>query len=219
MQLSSNLKTKLAAGLLLLPIAGASYAGTETLSGSFKTIKDVTITQVAGYEMVLNGLLMAQNATCTMTAAATGATYIGDTVLQISTANSNASGADAGKTTAGATCQAVAGQLGVYEIEGSPGAQIIVSVTDTTAGTVAFAPAGCVTNYDDGANGDSCDAVSDGAPATVNLANTGDLVISAGEGLPVVGFGRVVLGGTATANVGLSAATQYDVNFDVSVTY
>ncbi|WP_416308184.1 hypothetical protein [Neptunicella sp. SCSIO 80796] len=212
---------KLVVGAALLPICTSVFAIDETITGSFKTIKDVTVSQVVGEELVINGLYLTNTATCTMTPpdTADGASvWVGDTKMKLATALPSTAGASVGATPAAASCAGVAGTIGIYEIDGASGAEVTVTLTAGTASGITFTPDGCVGDYDGGVDNDACTTFTAGS-ATINLANATDETVSATEGQPEEGKARIALGGTVATTIGLTAATPYTVPFDISVTY
>lgn len=212
-------KLQIIAASVLLPLSMGSFAATEALTGAFKTIKDVTIAEVAGNEMVINGLRMTAADECTVATITTGANWPGDTLMLASTAGTSTPSASYGAT-AGTGCSTGTSVPGIYEIDGAEGASVDITLSATTnASGVSFAPVGCAIDYDGGSNGDLCKVVANGATTNITLANTADQTVSAGEGQPVSGKSRLVLGGQAIALVGLAAATPYVVPFDITVTY
>ncbi|MDN4503225.1 hypothetical protein QX776_12495 [Alteromonadaceae bacterium BrNp21-10] len=211
----------IAAALVILPVSTSLFAADETITGTFKTIKNVTISQVAGHEMVINGLQPASGATCTVTAITTGGAWPGDTDMKMSSAGALAASGTYGDTS-GVTCATGTSVPGIFEIDGAAGATVTVTATNASASGINFVPAGCVGDYDDAPDGDLCTPlVTSGTTVTVDfdLADTGDTTNSAGNGTPEVGVSRLALTGTITSTVGLTAATAYIVPFDVSVTY
>ncbi|MGS2720621.1 hypothetical protein [Paraglaciecola aestuariivivens] len=209
--------TRIAAGLVLLPLCTSVWAANQDLSGSFKTIKNVTI--VESTPMVINGLYLASGSSCVMTTPTLTDNFPGETVMKLSAATSSpAASADYGETT-GATCSGDDGVPGVYEIEGSAGADVTISLTNGSGSGLTFAPVGCAGDYDGNPDGDVCLNVPNSGSATITLAASGDETVSAGNGVPAAGFSYLALGGTVTSSVGLAAATAYSVDFDISVTY
>lgn len=214
----NNKLKAMAAGLIVLPISLNSFAADAALTGAFKTIKDVTITQVAGHEMVINGLQMSATNSCTVTTPTTGANWPGDTVMLASTGGTALPSSNYGATS-GAGCSTGTSVPGIFEIDGAAGASVDIAVqNNASAGGITFVPAGCAIDYDGNADGDLCTALTAGA-ATITLAAVGDQTVSAGNGQPVAGKSRLVLAGTVTTAIGLSAATAYVVPFDITVTY
>jgi hypothetical protein len=215
--MKNNLKILTVASLVSLSL-GVS-ATTETLTGTFTTIKDVSI--IENQQLLLTGLNLANTSACDLEASTdgTGTDYVGDAAMAIGSANANAPGA-AIATMGGVGCLAstTGGQFGLYEIDGAAGATVTVTVTDGASTDVSINPAGCVANYVAGVDGDSCTIVEDGTPAVVRLAGATDTG-SLGEGTPVVGKSIIALGATAIALVDLTAETDYDVDFTIDVTY
>jgi len=209
--------TRIAAGLLLIPVCTNIWAANQDLTGAFKTIKNVTI--IEDTPMVVNGLYLTSG-DCTMTQPTLTTNFPGETVMKLSSATSNlAASSDIGVTAAGVGCAGDDGIPGVYEIEGSAGADVFITLTSGTTTGITFAPVGCAGSYDGNPDGDSCAAIPNGSATQITLATTGDQTVSAGNGVPVAGFSYLALGGQVTNSVGLTAATGYPVTFDITVTY
>jgi len=213
-------KLNIALAAFLLPLGSQSMAADAPLTGLFKTIKDVTISEVAGNEMVINGLQMTSGDSCTLETPTVGANWAGDTLMLSSTAG--AATPEAGATpygeTSGVGCSTGISVPGVYEIDGASGASVDITLANASAGGISFVPAGCASDYDDAADGDLCAVLAVGT-TNIDLATSNDEVVSAGNGQPEAGKSRIALGGTVTSTIGLSAATAYVVPFDIVVTY
>lgn len=201
-----------------IPFALSAVAADLQITGTFKTIKDVTITQVAGHEMTINGLQMASGSSCTVTTPTVGANWGGDVLMLASTTGTQNAQATYGAT-AGAGCSTGTSVPGVYEIDGASGASVNITLADTASGGISFSPDGCAIDYNGAADGDVCTAVAANSTQAITLANTGDETVSAGNGQPVAGKSRLVIGGDVTSTIGLTAATAYNVPFDIVVTY
>jgi len=209
--------TRIAAALVLLPVCTNLWAANTDLSGAFKTIKNVTIVEVT--PMVINGLYLTSGSSCVMTTPTLTANFPGETVMKLSAVGSvPAQSADYGETT-GATCAGDDGIPGVYEIEGSAGADVTVALTDGAGNGLTFAPVGCAGSYNDGPDGDLCVNIPNGGSDTITLATVNDQTVSAGNGVPVAGFSYLALGGTVSSTIGLAAESAVTVDFDISVTY
>lgn len=210
-------KMKILATLLTAGLSVSAIAEQQVINGSFTTIKAVTISEIT--PISFTGLPIANASSCAMTASAdgTGTGYLGDVAMRLGTANANAVGSSANTMDACVGTGTTA--IGVYEIDGASGATVNITITDGTNADLAIVPAGCAGNYVAGADGDSCDTVSQVAGAVaVRLAGSTDTG-SLGEGTPVEGTSLIALGGTVTAQQDLSAGTTYTVDFDISVTY
>ena len=182
-----NILKTVATSLILLPLSTNTFAADAALSGSFKTIKDVTISQVAGQEMVINGLQMASGSICTVATPAVGVNWPGDTLMLASTAGTAAPAASYGATS-GVGCSTGTSTPGIYEIDGSAGAVVSIELVSNSAGGINFTPAGCATDYvDAGADNDICEPLVADTPNTINLATVADETVSAGNGQPVAG--------------------------------
>jgi hypothetical protein len=228
MQLT-NKKAKLATlALITLASSFGVRAASQELVGSFSTIKDASITEVDPLApLTFVGLLMTQtNGTCTMLVPGSGAGYPGDTLMRLANVGvANAPNSPGAIPAVNGACVGGDGTIGLYEVDGSPGTSVIITVSGQLTGSVEYTPLGCAGDYNTGANGDVCEPLvisgtdDEIGTITVRLADATDTTNSAGEGVPAVGKTRLALGGVVTALVGLSAATEYPVNFDISVTY
>jgi hypothetical protein len=211
------------AALAMIPASASTFAADEQLSGTFSTIKNVTISQTTA--MIINGLQPASGSACQLTTPAAGTAFPGETVMKM--ANTGATfplnpGTTSGDMVAGGSCStAINGVVGIYEIDGAEGALVDITLATTAAiGGLTFDAVGCASDYDGGADGDLCAAV--GANTTtigIQLAATGDLTVSAGQGTPEIGKSVLALGGTVTSSIGLTAAQAYTVPFEVVVAY
>lgn len=212
-------KTKILSTLFVASLSLNSFAEQQILTGSFDTIKAVAIAEIT--PLSFTGLTLANASSCVMTASAdgTGTGYLGDVAMRLGTANANATGSTA--NTMDVCVGSGTAAIGVYEIDGAAGATVNVTITDGSNADVSVAPSGCVGNYVDGADGDSCDALAtavNGGVTAVRLAGTGDTG-SLGEGTPLVGTSLIALGGTITAAQALTAGSSYTVDFTIDVAY
>jgi hypothetical protein len=225
MQLTNKITKQATLALITLASSFTAIAASEELIGTFSTIKDASISEVDPLvPMSFVGLLMTQTSgTCTMPVPATGSGYPGDTIMNLAnTGIANSDNSSGTVTPDVGACVGGTGAIGLYEIDGSPGTSVIISVTGVTTGSIGYEPAGCAGSYVSGGDQDICDPLvitTGNGAVTVRLADSTDTINSAGEGVPVEGKTRLALGGTVTALVGLSAATEYPVDFDISVTY
>jgi len=215
-------KIKYIAMIAALPLSFDSFAASEVLTGTFETIKAVSISEVPGKAIALEGLQLTLGDECDLVASndGSGNGYVGDVEMLLGAAgNANAQGsAVTAMSGTGCIASTTGGAIGIYEIDGAEGATVTVTVVDGQSTELDFAPNGCVGNYVAGVDGDSCDTISDGTPAAVRLAGATDTG-SLGEGTPVPGKTRVALGAKATARTALTASTPYTVDFDINVTY
>jgi hypothetical protein len=219
---------------ILTALAAASFsfnglAATETLTGTFSTIKAVSISEIS--PLALTGMQVGTGAICTLEASTdgTGTDYVGDQTMNLANlGTSNAAGEDIALMGGGAgagTCLATAtgGAIGIYEIDGAPGATVKITIVDgddpAGTGTMALAPTGCAGNYNGSLNGDICKALTTpGVAVEVILAKAGDTG-GLGEGTPVAGKTRIALGATATLTGTLLAGTAYPVGFQINIAY
>jgi hypothetical protein len=206
--------------------AAFSSSATQTVfTGSFDTIKAVTISETTPLTIV--GLGLNATNTCVLAAAATSAattTYIGDVAMNLAnTGQQNAPGT-AIATTTGTGCvtsTTAGGTFGLYEVDGAAGGLVTVSLTDDTSDPdIALVVSGCAAVYNGAALGDTCVALTDLTDASMVLASAGD-TSSLGEGVPVVGKGLISLGASVTVKTGrtLTAGTDYPITFQIDVTY
>mmetsp|Transcript_12759 Transcript_12759/g.19293 ORF Transcript_12759/g.19293 Transcript_12759/m.19293 type:complete len:216 (+) Transcript_12759:78-725(+) len=212
-------KIKILASLFIASVTANSFAATEVLNGSFDTIKAVSITETTA--LSFTGLTLATNDACVMTASSdgSGTGYLGDVFMRLGSANANATGATA--NTMDACVGSGTAAIGVYEIDGAAGATVNVTITNGSNADVSVTPVGCIGNYVDGVDGDSCAALAVATNAGVTPirhAGTGDTG-SLGEGTPIAGTSLIALGGTITAEQTLTAGTPYSVDFTIDVAY
>jgi len=220
-------KIKLLTAIVASSFCLNSFAATENFAGTFDTIKDVSISQITPLNLV--GLALANGSACTLAASTDGTngpTYVGDVTMNLGSGNDNAAGADIGLMSGG-TCltTATGGVMGIYEIDGASGASVKVTIVSGSNADLLIVPAGCIGDYVAGADGDACDAIAGGASGgvagtqvTVRLAGATDTG-TLGEGVPVAGKTRIVLGGVTTSQQALLAGTPYTVDFDINVIY
>ncbi|MDX2367787.1 MAG: hypothetical protein QNK36_05205 [Colwellia sp.] len=199
-----------------------SSAETVVFSGTFETIKAVTISEITPLSLV--GLKLPNGSACDLQAStthiATAAAYIGDVTMNLAGDGTNAAGADVGKMQGGGCLAAASGGvMGIYEIDGAAGASVKVTITDGLNADVGIAPSGCIGNYVAGPDLDTCLLISDVAgQVTARLAGATDTG-TLGEGTPVVGQTRIALGGLITSKRVLTASQTYPVDFTIDVTY
>jgi hypothetical protein len=227
--LEFKMKNKLyniATGLALLTFCSTSFAASEQFTGTFTTIKDVTISQVPGQEMVINGLFPASGSNCVLiTPDNTTTAWPGETLMLIAntaTTSTLGPGATNGDMSTGGTgcSSATDGIPGIYEIDGAEGAVVNVTLTNTAiVAGLQFSAVGCAGNYNDAADGDLCEPIIVNSSTPITLASSGDEINSAGQGQPVAGKSRLALGGTIISSIGLTAGSSANVAFDVTVAY
>jgi hypothetical protein len=212
-------KIKILAALLTATLSVNSFGAQEVLTGAFRTIKAVAITPIT--EISFTGLPLTAASTCTLTAGADGATYLGDIAMRLgNTGTDNAVGATANTMDAcvgdGVTAQ------GVYEIDGASGSTVKVTVVNSvTTGDVSIVPVGCAGDYTSGTDedGDACEPISAAIGVVeIRLAGPADTG-SFGEGTPIAGTSLVAMGGVVKAENGLTAGTPYTVDFSINVIY
>lgn len=210
------------AALALLPLSASTFAADAQFTGTFSTIKNVTISETTA--MVINGLQPASGSTCVLATPDASTAFPGETVMKIAnvTAPYTLNPAAGSGAMSGATCSnALPGVVGIYEIDGAEGAAISITLANTAVvGGLQFNAVGCVSSYNNAPDGDICAPVAvNTTTGSINLASTADLTVSAGQGTPEVGKAVLALGGTVVSSIGLTAASAYVVPFDVVVTY
>lgn len=212
-------KIKIITTLFVASLSLNSFAEQQVLTGSFNTIKAVAITEVTS--LSFTGLTLGNGDSCVMTASAdgTGTGYLGDVFMRLGSANTNATGSTVNTmdTCVGAGTTAI----GVYEIDGAAGATVQVTITNGSNADVSVTPSGCVGDYTDGPDADTCEPLAvavNGGITPVRLAGTGDTG-TLGEGTPLLGTSLIALGGTITAARTLTAGTPYSVDFTIDVAY
>ncbi len=212
-------KMKILATLIVGSLSLNSFAEQQALTGTFRTIKAVTILPITGMSFV--GLTLGNGTTCALETSVdgTGTGYLGDVAMRLGTGQSNAIGSTANQMT---TCAGTGTPaIGVYEIDGASGGAVTVTITNGTNADVGVVPSGCVGNYVAGVDGDDCkqlDVVTAAGVTTIRLAGSTDTG-SLGEGTPIEGTSLIALGGVITANRVLTAGSPYTVDFTISVTY
>jgi hypothetical protein len=207
-------KMKILATLAAASFSFNSFAATETLTGTFSTIKAVSIIEIS--PLALAGMQVSTGSVCTLSASTdgTGTNYVGDQTMNLANTGATRTNApgSAIATMGGGNClvTATGGAIGIYEVDGN----------DTAGtGTMALAPTGCGGDYDGLLNGDGCKALSSpGVAVELVLAKAGDTG-GLGEGTPVAGKTRIALGASATLTGTLLAGIAYPVGFDINITY
>ncbi|WP_158968177.1 hypothetical protein [Paraglaciecola sp. L3A3] len=212
------------AAVALLPISASTFAADAQFTGTFSTIKNVSISETTS--MVINGLHPAATSKCNMALPNATNAFPGETVMKIANVTApytlNAAAGSGAMSTDTAGCSsAVPGVVGIYEIDGAEGAKVKITLEDSaSAGGLIFTAAGCVSDYDGDPDGDVCtDVDANATTSDIQLASAGDLITSAGQGTPEVGKAVLALGGSVITSIGLTAAKPYVVPFDVVVTY
>lgn len=216
--------------LLALSVAAATAsvgvnAATANYAVGFTTVPDIGITQVTAMNFgAYLGLSAGASCTLQVTDTGTAATYPGDVTLRIAGAAANTAGADAGELLSVSDCTVPAntlGTVGIYEIQGIAGGTVNVTIQSITAGAdFNYTPSGCVGNYNNAGDGDTCIAVVPDAAVQAVIASAGDTVGNgAGEGIPTPGATRIALGGTILATAVHTAGQTLTEDFTIVVTY
>lgn len=216
---------------LLLPVAIASAltttnltAATASYSVGFTTVPDIGITQVQA--MSFGSVLeLSSGSTCAMAISDhAGANYVGDTIMKLASTGVEATSATAA-VLSGTGCDAVSGTnkgtIGVYEIQGIAGGTVNVTVSNITGGTnFNYTASGCVGNYNNAGNGDTCIAITGGTAQAAVIASAGDTVGNTSPaGIPSPGATRLALAGSITSTRTLTAGQTVTESFLVTVTY
>lgn len=200
MKLLNTLKK--ASPLLLLPFANNALATDVTVPLAFETLPVITITEVQ--PLVFGNVLpLGQAASCTMGATAAGHSLSNAEEGVAIAANA----ATAGEFTGGCAGEPD-GQPGIYEVASFGSANLTVSVTAGTATDISFAPIGYAVDH----NTPSREALLVGTDASVQAAPALTALTQAGRN-------RVVIGGTVTNQVALTAGAAYTTDFNLNVVY
>jgi hypothetical protein len=208
---------KIAISSILLSLSASTLAFDTQLTGTFSTITNVEIAQVT--PMVFNGLQPASGSSCTMLTPSLANGFPGETVMQLSAVSSTPGpSTDIGDMSGTGCSTSVDGTPGIFRITGAAGATVTVSLSAVTELGITYTPEGCASSYTGAADLDTCNNITT-ADETIVLAALGDETVSAGNGTPVAGESMLALAGTVASSIGLSAATPYVINFDVTVSY
>jgi hypothetical protein len=213
-------KRALVAAAILVSTSNVSVAGTGTFPVTASTIPDVTIAVVPGFELNFGDSIRATSGlSCTLDASGPAEDDIQSDL------DNDATGAEvatAWGTLSGTGCLSggTGVQPGLYEITGTPGSNVTVSVAASTASTeFTYTPGnGCVVDYDNGGaqTADPCIALSTTPVSGVTFPD------SETNADAVDGSLRFSLGGTVAITNGgsdLTAGTAYTTTFDVTVVY
>jgi hypothetical protein len=203
-------------------LSASVEAKVEPLVVNFTTVPNITLIEKTAMDFGI-GMSLANNVACTMdvTDEGTALTFPGDIIMK--TATGNGAGADAGNL-GGPGCLASVGStgtIGLYEISGIAGGTVKVTVNNITTGTsFNYVATGCVANYNDGGDGDSCEAIIPGSPVDAVIASSGDTVGNAGgAGIPAPGKTLIALGGVITTARTHVASEDMSESFTIDVTY
>lgn len=228
-------KTKLALqiGAVVLGALCASNSYADTFTATVNTVADVGIAPRVGQPLDFGpNVLIDALGECTMLATnEAGLGTPGGTLMNYGRAD-NAAAADAAfGTIAGTGCVDSATDTtgGIWDLTGAPGVTVSLLISDVvqTPSSFTFVPAGCYVSYngDDTTNSDSCVALAANAVVTARFAATGtDEDDTAGLGtdgaVAVAGQFSIAVGGVLTVGaLDLDAATDYDLAFQIDVTY
>jgi hypothetical protein len=219
LEFKMNMKLrKIAISSALLSLSASTLAFDTQLTGTFSTITNVAIAQVT--PMVFNGLQPASGSSCTMLTPTLANGFPGETVMQLSAvASTPGPSSDIGDMSGAGCSTSVDGTPGIFRITGAAGATVTVSLTPATELGITYTPAGCASDYTGAADSDTCASITSTGDETIVLASVGDQTVSAGNGVPVAGESMLALAGSVSSAIGLSAATPYVINFDITVSY
>ncbi|TWX67478.1 hypothetical protein [Colwellia sp. C1TZA3] len=203
-------KTKIALviGALYLGASGASYAASLAPTVKMTTRDDVTLSQVTALAFGPN-IFTTAGTSCLMDADTPG-----DIIAQ---ANGTAEKANFGELSGTGCVTGASGTPGVYKVSGSPGAGITVTVSGlNTDPLFTFTPNnGCIVEYDQVSEGDTCKALASATATTTIIAGTtdgGDDEVTSGELI-------MSIGGTLSVVSALTADTPYTDQFKINVVY
>jgi hypothetical protein len=232
-------KTKLALkiGAVILGAAIASSVSADPFTATITTIDDVTITEVNALTFGSN-VFTAASTSCTMltSGGAAGVNEPGATLMQYDTTADQLQGSEYGALTGDGCVNAPGSDTavtpGVWAITGATGGtvNILVSQVAQVGGDFTFAPSGgCYVEYDGNTvnDQDRCVTLLPGTVYTTPLSlGAGDDDVGGGgagafEGtIASAGVLRFTLGGVISIGAtGLTAETDYDLAFQVDVTY
>ncbi|WP_057832185.1 hypothetical protein [Colwellia sp. TT2012] len=182
-------KAGLATAIALALGASTVSATIFNASASFRTIADVTITEVAALSFGT---------------AVTGKAGTDCSLVAVITPATPASNVDANNTTTGTGCSSTDAVVAEYTIGGANGATVTILMATATDTDFTFAPAG---DYSDQlAAGDTITTYFADAPFNVTLD-------------PAAGTGMLAVGGTLTIINDLNPSQSYAVAYDISIIY
>jgi hypothetical protein len=221
MQLSKNIKLVVAGIAASCALSTSVQAATASYSVGFTTVPDVSIIQLTAMDFGV-GLQLTAGGTCIMKNVATVAdvAYVGNGILRLAPGTGVLAAGTDNADLSGA-CPSGKGTIGVYEVTGAPGAEVQVKVNALTTGTnFNFTPVGCISDYNNAADGDLCAAINPNTNVPVNTAATDDVIGNAtGSGAPASGKTFIAVGGSLTVAQTLTAGTTYTEQFTIDVTY
>jgi hypothetical protein len=211
-------KIALVLGALLLGATSASNA--DPFIATITTLDDVALGPVASYDLTYGtNILVAANQECAMDASTPG-----NTLMQYA-ASALVPQATWGDLTGAACVTGTSGTPGVYEVSGISGGtvKLLLTTITQTGGDYTFIPdGGCFLTFSAGtvSNADVCTTIVPGTVHTVVLPLGTGAEDEVGNGASVEGVTRFTVGGTLnTGPTGLTAESNYELSFQVDVTY
>jgi hypothetical protein len=224
-------KTKLALkiGAVILGAAVASSVSADPFTATITTIDDVTITPVNALTFGSN-IFTTASTSCTMLSSGSAPTDPGTALMEIDATTVITQGLNYGSLTGDGCVNAPGSDTsvtpGVWEINGAAGGSVSILISEVAqvGGDFTYAPSGgCYVLYNGDTTGDadSCTTLIPGTVVTAqNLFSTADLDTGAATTLAAEGQLRFTLGGVISIGAtGLTAETDYDLAFQVDVTY
>ena len=185
-------KAGLAAAIAIVSSTAAN-AAVFNASASFRTIADITITEVQALSFGT---------------AVTGKAGTDCTLAAVITPATPAAVVDPNATTTGAGCPSTSdAAVGSYTLVGASGSTVTLLMATSTDADFSFAPAGDYSDQESGGGADIVTTYFADSPTNVVLNGT------AGK------TGMLAVGGTLSILNDLAASTSFAVAYDVSVVY
>ena len=212
----SLLITAVCAGLA----STSSQAADGTFGLAFRTVPDVSITQVQGLSFGSN-LKLGVSSTCTLVVGSATTDAPSNVLARQGLGASRAAGTSY-QTRTGDCDNSGLGTAGIYRVTGAEGVNVTITVNAITpgAGDFSFVPVAMAVDNVTGASNDLLeDLVAAGSNKTgvVRLASATDTAVS---GSPIPGQTLIFVGGQLTAQNQLTAGTTYNTQqFVIDVVY
>ena len=203
---------KKATPLLLLAAMSPAMATDVSVSLDFTTLPVISILpiQALNFGSVLSLTL---SHTCTMsTSAGTLLTSTQEGVDITDTVTFPGIAATSAGALSGNCIGAADGQVGIYEITSFSDAPITVTISQGTATSISFVPAGYVTDLEEGVGMTRETLTSGAAGASANAS-------AALTAFAQAGTNRAVIGGIITNFSALTAGAPYATDFNLNVVY